>query len=491
MNAVIYARYSSDMQREESIDAQVRACTDYASSKGLTVVGQYLDEAVSGKGSKTSVRREYQRMLQDCKKDLFSIILVHKYDRVARSLAEHVALEKRLQEKSIDLIAVSQDFGNSKEAKIMRALMWSLSEYYSENLAEEVRKGHKETALQGKHNGGFAPFGYDVQNQEYAINEFEAHFVRRMFQTAANREGFQSLVDEMEQAGIRGRMGRPIRYSQIYDILRNEKYTGVYVYSSVEEKKREGRRARPEAIRVEGALPAIIEKRLFQEVQTIMTERKHAGRHANYLCSGLVYCSCGAKMHGQKSSRKGHDYFYYICSKKCGAPVARMEDVDAAALSYLRSLSSPKNQKLIAKELRSYDSQTGDAAKAFREAIDAKIKEKQKQYDAMISNMTSAALPPEVLTDMGVKMQEIRAAITGLEQTEPPKDVTTEIASTWLEAIKKAPDEKAVHLLIERIDVTENHNGFSVLSTLESVVGNIGGDRGARTHDLTDVNRAL
>ena len=120
MNAVIYARFSSDRQNEASINAQVRACTEYAERHDLTVTGIYADEAISGKESKTAARAQYQKMLRDAHKGLFSVILIHKYDRVARSLAEHVNLEGRLKADNIELVAVAQDFGNTSEAKIMR-----------------------------------------------------------------------------------------------------------------------------------------------------------------------------------------------------------------------------------------------------------------------------------------------------------------------------------------------------------------------------------
>ena len=202
--AVIYARFSSDKQDEASIDAQVRACQEYAERKGLTILDVYTDEAISGKGSKTVSRMAYQQMLRDVDKGLLDVILIHKYDRVARNLGEHVNLEKRLKDKRVELVAVAQDFGNSSEAKIMRALMWSLSEYYIDNLSAEVKKGHRETALKARHNGGYAPFGYDVVNQTYIINELEAGYVRKIFNAAANREGFTGVIAELAAAGITG-----------------------------------------------------------------------------------------------------------------------------------------------------------------------------------------------------------------------------------------------------------------------------------------------
>ena len=103
-HAVIYARYSSDKQDEASIDAQVRACREYAASKGYAVLEVYADEAVSGKGSKTASRKAYQKLLRDVNKGRFNTILIHKYDRVARNLGEHVNLEKKLKDRAVELI---------------------------------------------------------------------------------------------------------------------------------------------------------------------------------------------------------------------------------------------------------------------------------------------------------------------------------------------------------------------------------------------------
>ena len=354
-NAAIYARFSSDKQTEDSIEAQLRACREYAAAHSLRIVDIYTDEAISGKGSKTASRRQYQRLLRDCEKSLFEVILIHKYDRIARNLGEHVNLEKRLSDKGITLIATAQDFGNTKEAKIMRALMWSLSElseYYIDNLAEKTRKGLREKALKGLHTGGYAPFGYDIADGKYIINELEAMYVRRIFGAALHREGFTALIEEMERAGIRGKRGKLLKYPQIYEILRNEKYTGIYLYSPIEEKDRSKWRAKPNAIKIENALPEIISKAQFTEVQRIMDGRKQTGRKANYLCSGLVYCECGAKMHGMTSKRKGHEYRYYTCSKHCGAPVVRADEVEQAAYRYLYTLLSEENQTRIADALR-------------------------------------------------------------------------------------------------------------------------------------------
>ena len=471
--AVIYARFSSDKQTESSIEAQVRACREYAAAHSLHVMEVYADEAISGAGAKTASRRAYQRLLRDAGKGQFDTILIHKYDRIARNLGEHVNLEQRLNKLGVTLIAAAQDFGSAKEAKIMRAITWSLSEYYLDNLSEETKKGHRETALKGLHNGGYAPFGYDVVNQQYVINKLEAGYVRKLFAAALERRGFVEIIGEMDAAGIRGKRGRPIKYPQIYEILRNEKYTGVYLYSADEEKDREKRRGKPHAIRIENALPVIIDRAQFLEVQKIMDGRKQTGQKANYLCSGLVYCTCGAKMHAMKSERKGHTYHYFVCSKKCGAPVIKMGEVDKAALQYLHDLLTEENQQRITQAIRKYQAGDGARMDEFKAVLQKRIAEKRQQYDALLANLSTGRLPASVVADIGEEMEALKSQIATLENTEPPIDFTVEQIRAWLEAIKAAPDEKAVHLLIERIGI-KNKTVFNIQSTLETVLSESG-----------------
>lgn len=467
--AAVYARFSSHMQTEESIDAQVRACQEYADQHDITIMKIYQDEAVSGKGSKTAERKQYQALLRACDKQMYDIILIHKYNRIARSLNEHVTLGKRLSENSVELVAVAEDFGNTKQSKVMKAMMWALSEYYIDDLADETRKGLKEVALKAKHNGGFAPFGYDVKDQSYIVNESESYYVKQMFDCAVNRQGFTELVKEMAERGIVGKRGKPIKYPQIYEILRNEKYTGTYAYSPIEEKDRSLRRTKPNAIRIENALPEITSRAQFNEVQTIMNERKQTGKKSNYLCSGLVYCECGAKMHGITTHRKGHEYHYFYCSARCGAPTAKMEVVDGAAKKYLAELLSSENQKEIAEALKIYIAGESNRAEDFSAQVKHQISEKQGKVDALMDNLSSGALPPEIVAKIGKQMQEFDMQIKALKEAEPPKDYTIPQIKVWLQSLKKVADEKAVRLLIERIDI-KNKAEISMTSTLESVL---------------------
>lgn len=477
--AVIYARFSSDRQTEASIEAQVRACREYAARNNMTVGEVYADEAISGKGSKTAKRLQYQRMLQDAKRGAFDTILIHKYDRIARNVGEHVNLTLRLDEIGVKLVAVAQDFGDSREGKIMRTMMWALTEYYIDNLGSEVTKGLVEKAYKAEHTGGKPAFGYDVIDGKYAVNELEAQYVRRMFQCAINGTGYTALLAEMNAAGVRGKRGAEMKYTQVYEILRNERYTGVYLYSPSEEKNRADRRTKPHAIRIEGGIPAIVSKETFEKVQEIMNGRKQTGTKANYLCSRLVYCGkCGAKMHANHSTRKGHIYERYVCTAHCGMPTVLVEQVDEAAKTYLHTLLTDEVQAEIEKALRQYIHTEKDTAKAHKEIVKRKVAEKQRQIDALYANLAAGVLSSEVLAGIDKQIVALRQQIEALEAAEPPHDFTTDEIITWLRSIREAPDATAIRLLIERIDVTRDKEKdtteFNITSTLNSVVSKNG-----------------
>lgn len=473
MKAAIYTRFSSDNQTEMSTQAQVRACTEFANGNGMDVYRIYSDEAISGTEEKTNQRAQYQAMLADAKQHRFEVLLIHKYDRVARSLEEHVRLSKMMEKEKIPIIAVAQNFGASIEGDFAKQMMWVLSEYYSKNLSKEVRKGHREVALKGLHNGGPAPFGYRIENQQLVIEPSEAIYVKKMFDAALNRRGHTGLIREMKEAGVRGRNGKEIKYTQIYEILRNEKYAGIYVYSVEGCRHRKTRLETAGAIRIDGAIPAIVDKNTFYEVQKIMDMRKQNGRKQNeYLCSGLVYCKCGAKMHIHRApNRKGDKYVYYACSANCCAPTVREEVLVKAVTDYLKELLSDAMQLKIAHFLRSYRNHRKDCRATYTAVVKKQIAAKQTEYDNLVKNLSAATFAPEIIQDLNNRMKALKAEIEALATAEPPEEYSMNTILEWLKAIKSAPDRRAVHLLVDRIEVDSDKEktNVNVISTLTSV----------------------
>lgn len=161
-----------------------------------------------------------------------------------------------------------------------------------------------------------------------------------------------------------------------------------------------------------------------------------------------------------------------MCAEHCGRPTVLMPAVDEAAIKYLHELLSEPNQTLITAAMRRYQSDSKNRLTAFYDVLNARIAEKQKEYDTLMRNLSSGVLPSDIVSDIGQRMTEIKDEIKALEATEPPEDYTVDTIRQWLNALKNNPDEKAVKLLIKRIDVSgdKNNNVFNIQSTLNTLL---------------------
>ena len=155
IRAAAYARYSSDNQRDESIDAH---------ENGYQIVSEYIDRAKTGTNDR---REEFQRMIRDSDDGDFEVVIVHKLDRFARKRYDSAIYRKALEENGVKLVSVLEQFTDSPEGIIFVGMSEAMSEYYSANLSREVKKGQYENAIACKHTGGFAPLGFRVNFSEY------------------------------------------------------------------------------------------------------------------------------------------------------------------------------------------------------------------------------------------------------------------------------------------------------------------------------------
>ena len=204
-----------------------------------------------------------------------------------------------------------------------------------------------------------------------------------------------------------------------------------------------------------------------------METRKQVGRKAGYLCSGLVYCSCGARMHGTTNTGRGHTYRIYTCKELCGIGTVKMDYIDNAATAYLAEVLSPENQREIALALRKFQSGESDRAREFNAAIKRQIADKQTQYDKLMHKLSTEDMPSVIVADIAKQMEALKGEIAALHEVEPPREFTKPQIEAWLESLRDKPDEKAVQLLIERIDVVTKTD-FNITSTLKSVLGENG-----------------
>ena len=232
-NAVAYTRFSSEMQRDESIEAQVRAIQEYCSKQGLKLIHVYADRGISGT---KDARPEFQNMISACKKKEtrnFDTVIVHKLDRFARNRYDSAIYKKTLKENGVKLHSVIENLNDSPESVILESVLDGIAEYYSLNLAREVQKGKKENAYKCKFNGGFIPLGYDVDpiSNQYIINDSEAKTIRKIFEMYLIWYSLIDITIYLNENGYRTKKGQEFKKNSIYDILGSEKYTGMYVYN--------------------------------------------------------------------------------------------------------------------------------------------------------------------------------------------------------------------------------------------------------------------
>ena len=323
--AALYARFSSDNQRTESIDAQVRAMKAYCQQQHWQIVATYVDEARS---ATTDRRPNFQKMIEDSSKNLFDIVLVHKLDRFSRNRYDSAIYKSKLKKNHVSIASVLERIDDSPESVMMEAMLEGMAEYYSKNLSREVMKGMNETALQCKHTGGCCPLGYDLDaDKKLIINPHEAEAVRIIFEMFDNGCGYSEIINYLNDNGYKTKKGCIFGKNSLYEILGNEKYTGTFIYNRASSKGYNHKRnshsykSYDDVVRVENGCPSIVSKELFESVQKRRAANKrNAGRYHSqefYLMTGKIFCGiCGKRMQGNLrfSGRNKNRLATYRCN---------------------------------------------------------------------------------------------------------------------------------------------------------------------------------
>ena len=331
IRAVSYSRFSSNNQRTESIDAQQRAIYKYIAENKYTPVGDYVDEAVTG----TNLQRPgFQSMLDDAKKGMFDVVIVHKMDRFSRDVYDALDVQRKLAFYGVRIESVIERFEETPEGQLQKVIQLGVGQYYSQNLAREVVKGLKENAYKAMHNGGIPPYGFDVdpETKRYIINEHEASGIRIIFEKIIQGWSYRELAEYLNLLGYRTKIGNKFSAtSSFYDILTNPKYMGVYTYNrSVSKPKQIGMKRshrknknEEEIIRIPNGVPAIVDEETFELVQKLLKQRRRSkGQNKAkevYLLTGLVECAeCGSAYHGSSriGGRNKSKYVSYRCSRR-------------------------------------------------------------------------------------------------------------------------------------------------------------------------------
>ena len=302
MKAVIYARYSSDNQREESIEGQIRECTAFAEKNGITILRHYIDRAFS---AKTDNRPEFQNMIKDSGKRLFDMIIVWKLDRFARNRYDSARYKATLKKNGVKVVSATEVISDGAEGIILESVLEGYAEYYSADLSEKVVRGMTENALKSKYNGGTRPIGYLIDSDQcFQLDPLTAPFVREAFQRYDEGATMTQIRDWLNEQGVKNTRGQKMTYNSVQHLLNNRRYIGEYTYRDIV---------------VPDGIPAIVPQDLFDRVQEKLAKNKKApARHKaedDYLLTTKLFCGyCGAYLCGESgTSHTGNVHHYYKC----------------------------------------------------------------------------------------------------------------------------------------------------------------------------------
>lgn len=300
MNAVIYARYSSHNQTEQSIEGQISAGRKYAQSKGYTVIHEYCDRAKTGTNDN---REEFQQMLKDTAKHQFEVIIVWKVDRFGRNREEITFNKYRAKKNGVRVEYVAENIAEGPEGVILESVLEGMAEYYSKQLSQNVKRGLLESAKKHKVIGGHMLFGYKISNENtYELDPDTAPVAKRVFELYAEGLSMTELAEHFSTEGYK------FTKNSFPRMLSNEKYKGVYTYKDV--------------IRDPDGMPRIVSDELFERCQERLKTNKRRPHknwdYTDYILTDKLFCGkCGAPMVGKSGyGRHGGKYNYYVCSKQ-------------------------------------------------------------------------------------------------------------------------------------------------------------------------------
>lgn len=489
----LYARFSSDNQRTESIDAQLRAMHTYCQQNNFTIVETYVDEARSA----TSDRRPaFQQMIADSAKKGFDILLVHKLDRFARNRYDSAIYKRELKKNGVTVYSVLENLDNSPESIMLEAVLEGINEYYSRNLAREVMKGMKENALQGKHTGGLPPLGYDVDpvTKQLVINPEEAEAVRLIYYMYAIGEGYGSIVRELNARGYKTKCGDDFKKNSLLWILRNKKYNGIYTYNKSSAKAPDGTRnshkhkPEEEIISIPGGCPKIIDDETFQAVQ-----RRHSGpnnlaggrnkaKH-NYLLSGKVRCKeCGKSMYGtaRYDGRNKNLHITYSCPSKsysCSNKDINRDYLERYVVELMeKHIFSKSAIKAILKRIDSHQNENSKEYQKKRSDLQRRLEETTtaltRVADAVAKGLISSALIDR-LNELEQKKTHLEAELVELdypsEAVMPTLDAETILAR--YKEVKKGGNFFEYRTFLQRFIVKIEVDRYMVDITLRTGLG--------------------
>ena len=425
---VIYARFSSHSQTEQSIEGQLRECYDFARRNDYLVIAEYIDRALTGT---TDKRPEFLRMIEDSKKKNFDYVLVYQLDRFARNRYDSANYKAKLKKNGVRVLSAKENITEDASGILVEGMLESMAEYYSAELSQKVRRGVKESLLKGHFVGGYGLFGYDIVDKKWTINAYEADIVRDMFTRYKNGEKAKEIIDRLNAQGIKTKAGSPFNMNSFARIIRNEKYIGVY---------------NSHGVIYENVIPPIVDENLFFDCNAIMDEHKHKPR-ANksgkpYILSGKLFCGCcGSLMTAETgTSHTGKLHHYYKCfgrkrnKHSCKKANYRQQDLEDLVFgTTVKYVLQPDVIQTVAEQVVSkFNSEITKTATL--ENLENELKAKEKAINALLAAIEQGIVTKstkERLISLETQKEELESKIS-LEKAKQIKPLEVDKVKAFL-----------------------------------------------------------
>ena len=443
LSAAAYIRGSTEDQTEYSPAAQLRELREYAQAHSLLLDDRfvYADEGLSGR--RAEKRPAFQRMITDAKAGLFSVVLVHKFDRFARSREDSVVYKSILKRAGVEVISIREPLAEGSYAGVMEAIYESFAEAYSINLSQEVKKGMTEKALRGGVQTP-PPFGYRIQAHRYVPDEQEAPLVQELFRRCADGAGCFALARWLGELRVITRRGCAFESRTVEYILRNPVYLGKLRWNPV---GRTGRKFDdPALIITDAEHEALISPSLWDAVQRRLDETK--ARYAyrarppsgrKHWLSGVVRCAaCGAPLVCAGSYLKCSAYLRGRCRSSQHISAALLEH---ALLAHLRrDLSAAADIGFLAPLIQNRGKPEMEKARIRR-------------MEQMLTRLTDAYLNGILtLEEYGGRRRALEAERpSSLPQTAPASPPEADIRTALSELTAPCAGTEALHRAIMAI----------------------------------------
>lgn len=471
--AVIYARYSSHNQREESIEGQLRECHDYAQKNGFVIIDEYIDRALSGK---TDNRPSFQRLIKDSEKKQFEAVLMYTLDRFARNRYDSAIYKAKLKKNGVRVVYVKQPMPDTPEGIILESVLEGYAEYYSENLSRNIKRGMHENALNCIATGGANMIlGYKVgADHRYEVDPPAAKIVQEIFQMYADGCSALQIINYCNNKGYKTSRGNPFNKNSLRVILKNEKYLGIYKMMNVV---------------IPGGMPQIIDKDLFDRVQAMLAHNAKARAKnkakEDYLLTTKLFCGhCGSLMVGESgTSHSGTVHHYYKCTKckkdhSCDKKTERKDPIEELVVRVtIEKVLTDENIKLIAqKAMEIIKKESADTT--YIDSLNNQLKDTQKKIKNIMNAIEQGIITPTTkqrLDELEKEKLDLEGLI-GKEEMKKPF-LTEERIEFWLYSFKngdikdKEYQRRVVDTLVNSVYVYDDKDGKKIVFTF-NISGN-------------------